>query len=167
MYRRIADFIGAWDYEKSSTQKILDRLTDASLAQQVSPGGRSLGRLAWHVVVTIPEMMRHAGLALEGGLADDAPIPAHAAQILEAYAQEAARLAELLPSSWTDAMLDDAIPMYGESWKRGQVLASLVAHQAHHRGQMTVLMRQAGLRVPGIYGPSKEEWADYGMPPQD
>jgi uncharacterized damage-inducible protein DinB len=39
----------------------------------------------------------------------------------------------------------------------------LIQHQAHHRGQMTVLMRQAGLPVPGIYGPSKEEWANFGM----
>lgn len=28
---------------------------------------------------------------------------------------------------------------------------------------MTVLMRQAGLTVPGIYGPAKEEWATFGM----
>ena len=40
----------------------------------------------------------------------------------------------------------------------------LIAHQTHHRGQMTVLMRQAGLRVPGIYGPAKEEWAAFGAP---
>ena len=36
--------------------------------------------------------------------------------------------------------------------------------EAHHRGQMTVLMRQAGLTVPGIYGPAQEEWAAMGMP---
>jgi len=29
------------------------------------------------------------------------------------------------------------------------------------------LMRQAGLKVPGIYGPSKEEWALMGMPARD
>ena len=28
---------------------------------------------------------------------------------------------------------------------------------------MTVLMRQAGLTVPGVYGPAKEEWAVAGM----
>jgi uncharacterized damage-inducible protein DinB len=28
---------------------------------------------------------------------------------------------------------------------------------------MTVLMRQAGLKVPGIYGPSREEWVKIGM----
>ena len=26
------------------------------------------------------------------------------------------------------------------------------------------LLRQAGLRVPGIYGPAKEEWAAFGAP---
>jgi uncharacterized damage-inducible protein DinB len=31
---------------------------------------------------------------------------------------------------------------------------------------MTVLMRQAGLPVPGVVGPSKEEWAAMGMPVQ-
>ena len=40
----------------------------------------------------------------------------------------------------------------------------LVTHQTHHRGQMTVLMRQAGLKVPDVYGPAKEGWATYGMP---
>jgi len=39
----------------------------------------------------------------------------------------------------------------------------LIQHQNHHRGQMTVLMRQAGLTVPGIYGPAKEEWGNFGM----
>jgi hypothetical protein len=28
---------------------------------------------------------------------------------------------------------------------------------------MTVLMRLAGLKIPGLYGPSKEEWSRYGM----
>ena len=54
--------------------------------------------------------------------------------------------------------------MYGESWTVGFTLLALITHQAHHRGQMTVLMRQAGLTVPGIYGPAREEWASYGMP---
>jgi uncharacterized damage-inducible protein DinB len=53
--------------------------------------------------------------------------------------------------------------MYGQTWKKRDVLASLILHQAHHRGQMTVLMRQAGLAVPGIYGPAREEWAAMGM----
>jgi uncharacterized damage-inducible protein DinB len=40
-------------------------------------------------------------------------------------------------------------------------------HEIHHRAQMTVLMRQAGLKVPGLYGPAKEEWSQYNMPPME
>jgi len=39
----------------------------------------------------------------------------------------------------------------------------IVNHQAHHRGQMAVLIRQAGLRVPDVYGPAREDWAQWGM----
>jgi hypothetical protein len=30
---------------------------------------------------------------------------------------------------------------------------------------MSVLMRQAGLPMPSIYGPTKEEWAQWNMQP--
>jgi uncharacterized damage-inducible protein DinB len=30
-------------------------------------------------------------------------------------------------------------------------------HQTHHRAQMMVLMKQAGLKVPGVYGPSEDD----------
>ena len=58
----------------------------------------------------------------------------------------------------------DELEMYGSRWTRAGVLQSLVRHQIHHRGQATVLMRQAGLAVPGVYGPAREEWAKMGMP---
>jgi uncharacterized damage-inducible protein DinB len=139
-------------------------LTDASLLQIVVPGGRSLGRLAWHTILAVPEMGRHAGLEVDGP-PDDAPIP-DAATMVRTYEQSAASFAQVLGRQWTDAMLPEKIPMYGEEWTRAATLLALIAHQTHHRGQMTVLMRQAGLAVPGVYGPSKEEWAAYGMAPQ-
>ncbi len=40
----------------------------------------------------------------------------------------------------------------------------LIRHHIHHRGQMTELMRQARLKVPGMYGPSKEEVEAFGRP---
>ena len=68
-------------------------------------------------------------------------------------------------AAWSDATLEAEDDMYGERWRRGLTLQVLVVHQAHHRGQMTVLMRQAGLKVPGVYGPAREEWTAHGMKP--
>jgi uncharacterized damage-inducible protein DinB len=162
MYRTMEDFREDYAYEREATGKILAALTDASLGQRVSAGGRTLGQLAWHVVGTLYEMPGQAGLETGGGKVD-APIPGRAAEIAAAYDAAAAAVAAAVASQWSDAALAEEIPMYGESWKRGKVLAALIKHEAHHRGQMTVLMRQAGLPVPGVYGPAKEEWAAYGM----
>ena len=164
MYRTIADFERAWRSESEGTLKILRGLTDASLGQAIGGDARTLGRLAWHTTCTLPEMANRTGLAVEGPDSDSPP-PASAAKIAAAYESAARSLLAEITGKWTDAALAVEDDMYGESWSRGFTLAALVLHQCHHRAQMTVLMRQAGLAVPGLYGPAREEWAAYGMQP--
>ncbi|HEX4932607.1 MAG TPA: DinB family protein [Gemmatimonadaceae bacterium] len=164
MFATIESFLAAWQYESRATQSILDVLTDASLATSAVPDGRTIGRLGWHITQTIPEMMSRTGLHVAGAGEHD-PVPANASAIADAYRASAASLAEQLRAGWTDATLQQTDMMYGEEWTRGQTLAALLMHQAHHRGQLTVLMRIAGLPVPGIYGPAREEWAQMGMEP--
>jgi uncharacterized damage-inducible protein DinB len=166
MIRTIADFEILWSRELESTQKILKHLTDRSLEQAVGPLDRTLGRLAWHIVTTIPEMMSRTGLTLAGP-SPDAAVPPSARAIFKAYNEAAISLLEQIRSKWTDAALEQTDDMYGEPWKRGSTLVALVLHQTHHRGQMTVLMRQAGLDVPGVYGPARQEWETFGMKPPE
>ncbi len=162
MIRTIVDFTEEWAYERETTRKVLDRLTDASLGQEVTPGGRTLGRLAWHLVQTLVEMPGHAGIPVAGpGMEEPAPLAAR--EIGERYTAAAESLGKAVEATWTDAALGEDVAMYGDVWKKGQVLSALIKHEAHHRGQMTVLMRQAGLTVPGVYGPAREEWAAFGM----
>ncbi|MBM4159330.1 MAG: hypothetical protein FJ216_11210 [Ignavibacteria bacterium] len=163
MYHKISDFLEDWKYESGATMKILDSLTDKSLGQKVSKEGRTLGYLAWHLAVTIGEMADKAGLKVKAP-AEDSDSPASASKIKEEYKMAFKSLESEVKAKWKDGMLNDEINMYGEPWRRGMVLDSLIRHQIHHRGQMTVLMRQAGLKVPGVYGPSREEWKQLGMP---
>jgi uncharacterized damage-inducible protein DinB len=163
MITEIKDFEFHWTQEFDKTQKILKHLTDRSLSQAVAPSARTLGRLAWHITTTIPEMMSRTGLEVAGPRSD-APVPSTAKAIAEAYAATAMSLLDQVKSRWTDATLEKTDEMYGQVWKRGYTLTALIFHQIHHRGQMTVLMRQAGLKVPGIYGPAREEWALWGQP---
>lgn len=165
MFRQVGDFVTAWGTEYEGTLKILRALTDVSLAQRVDAQGRSLGRLAWHVTQTIPEMMNRTGLALEGP-DEHAPLPGSAAEIVSAYESAGKALLEQV-RGWDDATLLQTVDMYGETWPNGLTLEILIRHQTHHRGQMTVLMRQAGLVVPGVYGPAREEWVAYGMAAQE
>jgi uncharacterized damage-inducible protein DinB len=164
MFRSLNDFYAVWNDESAMTQKVLAALTDASLAQAVANDHRTLGRMAWHLAQTVPEMMAKAGLPIEG--ADEhAPVPKSAREIADAYARSAVSLPAQIRAKWSDKSLDEMDEMYGEKWARSFTLRVLVLHQVHHRGQMSVLMRQAGLRVPSIYGPAKEDWAQWSMEP--
>ena len=166
MFRKIEDFLGSWAYETEATVKVFQQLTDASLAQRVYSEGRTLGLIAWHIVRTLPEMGGRTGLKIQGPGEDD-PVPPTAEEISSGFKVAADSLGQEIRSHWGDDDLEEEDDMYGEMWSRGKTLAALLNHQTHHRGQMTVLMRQAGLTVPGVYGPSLEEWVAYGMPAQE
>lgn len=163
LIKSVNDFLDAWNYESASTLKVFGNLTDGSLGQKVTDDGRSVGFIAWHITGSIGEMMGKTGLEFPG-FDEYAPAPSSALEIKNQYEKLSVMMTDQIKKNWKDEMLQDDLNMYGQIWKRADVLSSLLAHQTHHRGQMTVLMRQSGLRVPGVYGPSKEEWAEYGMP---
>ena len=164
MYTSIDRFVEDWRCESANTAKVMGALTNASLSASVGEPYRTLGRVAWHIVTTIPEMMGRAGLAI-GGVDEHSTMPFSAMGILSAYKEVSDGLCFQVQEQWTDATLEVEDEMYGNKWARGMTLEVLVRHEIHHRGQMTVLMRKAGLRVPGVYGPSLEEWEQMGMSP--
>ena len=163
MFRIIEDFQTAWAYEAEMTGKLLLNLTDESLGQKVYDEGRTLAYLGWHMTLTLGEMLGKVGLTIDAP-AEDAECPTSAVEIARLYGIGGKSVGDEVAKNWTAETLLIEDDMYGETWSRGMTLFYLIAHQAHHRGQMEVLMRQAGLRIPGIYGPSKEEWAAFGAP---
>jgi len=163
MINTINDFEYHWSMEIEKTQKIFKHLTDKSLSQAITPNHRTLGRLAWHIIQSIPEMAGRMGLKIQGP-AEDEPVPPYAKVLFQKYSETAISLLDQVKSHWTDSILGHTDDMYGQKWKRSFTLTVLVHHQIHHRAQMTVLMRQAGLEVPGIYGPARQEWAQWNMP---
>lgn len=166
MYRKIEDFINTWKTEEEATVKIFSNITDEHLSKTVSDNTRSLGRLAWHITQTLTEMGSKVEL-VENDYLNGKPIPSNISEIIDLYKKYSNELTISLKTKWTDDELTQKMDLYGESWERGRILEMLVNHQIHHRAQMTIIMRLLGLQVPGIYGPSKEEWKNYGMEPQD
>ncbi len=163
MFNTIQEFVQVWKTEAKITERVMDALTDASLQQPVTDEHRTLGRVAWHIVTTIPEMMDNTGLHIKEMLNPESPVPSKAIEIAGAYKAVSAGMIEEITSKWNDDSLTAEDEMYGEKWERRFTLTALVQHQIHHRGQMTILMRQAGIKVPSIYGPAKEDWSEFGM----
>jgi uncharacterized damage-inducible protein DinB len=166
MYYKISDFIEDWKYESESTIKVLSNLTDSSLTKNFGENIRTPGRLAWHIVTSVGEMAHRTGLTFET-VEEKAPIPTTVKEIVDEYKRASDNMLKEITGKWTDDTLLLEDDMYGEMWKKGKTLGVLVTHQIHHRGQLTVVMRLAGLKVPGVYGPAQEEWVNYGMQPQE
>jgi len=166
MYRKLEDFINDWAHESESTLKVFNNLTDASLQKKVNENVRTAGRLAWHITTSIGEMAHRTGLIFKT-VESNSSIPATAKEIVDAYNEASSNLLDAIKSNWNDESLIVEDDMYGEMWKRGTTLGVIISHQIHHRAQLTVVMRLNGLKVPGIFGPSKEEWTSYGMPAQE
>ena len=166
MYRKLEDFINDWTIESESTLKVFNNLTDESITKVVNENVRTAGRLAWHITTTIGEMAHRTGLTFKT-VDSNSFVPATAEGIVDAYKEASSNLLDAIKSNWNDETLQVEDDMYGEMWKRGMTLGVIVSHQIHHRAQLTVVMRLIGLKVPGVYGPSKEEWTSYGMPAQE
>ncbi|MDF2436131.1 MAG: hypothetical protein K0Q95_507 [Bacteroidota bacterium] len=166
MYRKIEDFLTDWKYESDSTLSVFGNINNDILSKKDNENVRTIAVLAWHITITLNEMMNKAGLKVEGPSEHSKP-PATIEEIISAYKSSALSVLEQVKANWTDNQLTDEMPMYGETWKKGVILNVLIKHQAHHRGQLTILMRFAGAKVPGVYGPSKEEWAQMNLPAMD
>jgi uncharacterized damage-inducible protein DinB len=164
-YNTIEEFIKDWKSETQATLKILANLTDESLNKKVYDDGRTLGFIAWHIAITIYDSFSKIGLFLPASeISEDYPVFAEI--IYNSYDKLAKSVIMTINLNWNDNSLLEEVDFFGETLSKSQVLDIMIKHQIHHRGQITVLMRQAGLKVPGIYGPSKEEWINLGMNPK-
>ena len=162
MYVTITDFINEWNKEARLTQNVLDGLTDDSLKQPVYPGGRTLGRIAWHLTTCIPEYLVEFGLKMDP-VKNANDVPTSAKKIAETFQTVSSNAAKAIEQQWTDETLKEAQNAFGREETNAQILMGLIKHTIHHRGQLTVLIRQAGLKPFGVYGPPKEDWIHLGV----
>jgi uncharacterized damage-inducible protein DinB len=166
MYRKIADFVDDWKSEEQSTLKIFSMTGNEKISAKVADNIRSLGQLAWHITQTLTEMPHKAGIVKEDYLEHE-PLPATFDEIISQYKKYSKKLITSLKKNWKDSDLIRLVELYGEKWEKRKVLSALINHQIHHRAQMTVIMRLQNMKVPGIYGPAREEWLQFGMQPPE
>ncbi|MEZ4652882.1 MAG: DinB family protein, partial [Candidatus Eisenbacteria bacterium] len=123
MFRKVEDFVTAYKDQRSGTLSILGALTDQNMGQSIHADHRTLGRIAWHLVVTIPEMMGRTGLSLPE-VDPESPVPGSAQRIREAYERASQELLTAVSTQWEDETLLEQDEMYGSNWPRGFTLSA-------------------------------------------
>ncbi|MGC5328905.1 DinB family protein [Brevibacillus sp. SYSU BS000544] len=163
MFVTIEEFVNEWKKETEITERVMDALTDQSLEQSILPGYRTLGQIAWHLVQSI-NYMSALGLSFEGPSGGETA-PQAASFIASEYRRISHSMVDAVQQQWTEASLKEGTIVHDVKWLNGASLRFLIMHQAHHRGQMTVLMRQSGILIPEVYGPTYEKWIEKGQEP--
>lgn len=154
MYRKVEDFLEDWTNSSAGTLNVMKAITNDKLDQSIVEGHNSLGWLAWHLVGAAGAFGHFAGLSIPGPSREQAA-PTDVQEIVEAY-EKAIEAYKNEAAKLTDEALLEEVSGFTGPTARGKLLRALIDHQTHHRGQMTVLLRQAGLTVPGVMGPTKE-----------
>lgn len=150
------------DHEARATRRLLERVPGDCLNYRPHEKSMTLGQLALHLAV------------VPGGIAQlSRRSPAQVPEFKHQSPQTAAELVPTLERSLATAHevlggLDDAA--LGETWRLvdgdrevvaqpvGVMLRALMLnHWYHHRGQLCVYLRQVGVPVPSVYGPSADE----------
>jgi uncharacterized damage-inducible protein DinB len=117
-----------------------------------------MGDLAWHLP-TSERWFATGALGLRVPGVDPVPKdarPADPAGIADAADRSHALLLEAFRGQ-DDAWLAEEVEFYGRRMPREAIVGLMLRHGAHHRGQLTVYLRLAGGKVPGVYGPSADD----------
>ena len=153
MYRKVEDFLEDWEVSSTSTLNVLKTITNEKMTQSIANDHNTLGWLGWHLVGVGATIGKFAGLEIPEP--DHRVMPLDMEEIIagyealaEAYKTEVVKL--------TDESLLEEVQGFSGPIARGKLLRALITHQIHHVGQMTVLLRQADLKVPAVMGPTKE-----------
>src|SRR5436190_13383365 len=150
------------DQEARTTRRVLERVPADRLGWKPHDKSMSLGQLALHVATVpgaIAEMSRKSPFTV-GQFVQ--PSPGSAAELVPALNQSLARAREILLTMDETSLADIWRATDGQrevmALPVGALLRSIMLnHWYHHRGQLSVYLRQVGALVPSIYGPSADE----------
>lgn len=160
MTHELESFYRTWEEEAARTAKLLKTLPEDRGDYRPDPKSRSLAELAWHLA-EVEIFMVNAILAGKLSVTDRPPgleRPATVAEFAHAYERTHRDLAEKLRAQG-DLDLDRGIPFpSGHDVPVRHVLWNAILHHLiHHRGQVALMIRLAGGRPFGLYGPTRED----------
>lgn len=150
------------EQEAVTTRRVLERVPDDKLGWKPHPKSRTLGDLALHVAMTPGAVAEFVVKSPVQAPQFEDPSPKKASDLVPALDNSIATAKRILGT------MDDAMLL--ATWRMLQGDKELLAipriamlrsimlnHWYHHRGQLTVYLRELDVPIPSIYGPSADE----------
>lgn len=155
-----------FDQEMTATRKLLERVPDGKGEWRPHDKSMTLARLATHVA-EIPHWTGRAlvepGFDVMPGGTRRPPLVVESAQERLALFDQKAADARATLARASDAVLNESwafIRNGAPAWTATRYYGyrrMMQNHLIHHRAQLGVYLRQLGVPIPGMYGPSADE----------
>jgi len=157
-------FLGELEHEAATGRKMLERIPESAWEFKPHEKSMDMKRLATHCA----EMWGWTRYTLDHPELDFATAPYEPYQpgstqdLLDYHDKMVAEAKEVLARTTDETMMESWTMRNGEqvyfTMPKVQVLRSMVFnHIIHHRGQLSVYLRENDIPVPAIYGPSADE----------
>ena len=148
--------------EAVATRRALERVPADRMDWRPHPRSRTLGELASHIA-TLPGNIADMATRDTFDVSALAPPRAMTADELPAALNDSLATARAALSRLADKRLGETWSMIASgkvlvTMPRAELLRTIMLnHWYHHRGQLTVYLRELDVAVPSIYGPSADE----------
>ena len=151
------------EQEAQTTRRLLERVPEERLTWRPHAKARTLGELALHVA-TVPggvaEFVSQPSPVQAPQFTD--PSPLAASELLPALDESIAKAKKILGEMDDTALLETWRIMNGDREifaipRIGFVRSIMLNHWYHHRGQLSVYLRELDVPIPSIYGPTADE----------
>ena len=155
-------FLQEFDAEMAATRRLLERVPEDDLDWKPHPKSRSIGDLATHVTELPRWGIRFLKDSFQVG-SEKAPTMTDAAAYVARFDENVSAARTNLANA-SDEFMEKEFTVFkpnGEVFfkhsRRSIVRRILLNHLIHHRGQLTVYLRELDRPLPGIYGPTADE----------
>ena len=156
--QEIEQFIGLWEYESGLTKGILATIPEDKLDFRPDSQGRSICDLAWHIAALEAIFSSLARERDRSAVKPPAMEPPRTVPgLVNAYDKIHREAVERVRGLSAED-LDREFPFFDRPISVRSVLRfPLLHHQIHHRGQLMMMIRQAGGVPSKVYGPNRED----------
>lgn len=158
---RYAVPLAEFDHEMATTRRLLERVPDGKGDWKPHPKSFPLGHLA-QLVSWMPDWIARTLREPSINLSGSAGYSMEKTAALVAGFDRNVKAARDALASVTDAALDEpwSLTMGDKvlfTTPRGATVRQHLSHLIHHRGQLTVYLRELDVPLPQIYGPTADE----------
>lgn len=155
MSSQVQGVMNWWNSEHATSIRVIGAIPEDQADYRPHEKSMNALELAWHIAASEAGIVHYT---LKGDFGSDAlPEAPETIQAVIDWKEASHREVVKQVEETEEAFMMESVDFFGQDMPRLGLINFLLAHEIHHRGQLSVYVRSAGGLIPSIYGGSADE----------